>query len=183
MSDGGVSIPFLTNRRRGNYLGAAVCASLMGYALFVQHGLGLVPCPLCILQRIAVIVTGLIFLGAAVHNPGSTGVRVYALLVLAATGLGAVVAGRHIWLQALPPDEVPACGPGLDYMLEFFPLTEALQMVFEGSGECAKIDWMFLGLSMPAWVFMALLGLATYAVLVNWLLPRESGKREAGSGK
>ncbi len=183
MSDGGVSIPFLTNRRRGNYLGAAVCASLMGYALFVQHGLGLVPCPLCIFQRIAVIATGAVFLVTALHNPGNVGARIYSFFLVVMTSLGAVVAGRHVWLQALPPDEVPACGPGLDYMLEFFPLTEALQMVFEGSGECAKIDWMFLGLSMPAWVFMALLGLATYAVLVNWLLPRESGKREAGSGK
>lgn len=174
MSDGGVSIPFLTNRRRGNYLGAVVCASLMAFALFVQHGLGLVPCPLCVFQRIAVIATGAVFLIAGLHNPGNVGARIYAVFLIVVTGLGAAVAGRHVWIQSLPPDEVPACGPGLDYMLEFFPLTDTLKMVFEGSGECAKIDWMFLGLSMPAWVFIALTGLATYAVLVSWLLPQKS---------
>lgn len=174
MSDGGVSILFITDRRRGNFLGATVCAALMAYAFFVQHGLGLVPCPLCIFQRIAIIATGSVFLVAALHNPGNAGARIYSFFLIVVTGLGAAVAGRHVWIQSLPPEEVPACGPGLDYMLEFFPLTDALRMVFEGSGECAKIDWMFLGLSMPAWVFVALTGLGTLAVLVNWLLAQKS---------
>ena len=78
----------------------------------------------------------------------------YAALVFVAAGGGAAVAGWHWHLQNLPPSEVPACGPGLDYMLENFPLTDALQMVFKGSGECAEVVWNFLGLSMPAWVFI-----------------------------
>jgi protein dithiol:quinone oxidoreductase len=156
------------NVRIANALGALACAGLMGYALYAQHGLGLEPCPLCILQRIAVMALGVVFLIAALHPAGATGRRIYAILlgIVALAGIG--VAGRHVWLTLLPPDQVPACGPGLDFMLEAFPLRDALAMVLSGSGECAKVTWRLLGLSMPAWVFIALFSLGVFGVTCNW---------------
>lgn len=160
------------SRRGLNLLGAAVCAGMMAFALYAEHGLGLEPCPLCVLQRMAVMGTGLVFLLAAVHNPGNTGARLYGLLIALVAAVGAGVAGRHMWLQGLPPDEVPACGPGLDYMLDAFPLLEALDMIFTGSGECAEVKWRMLGLTMPTWVLIGCLGLAVAGLLGNWLLRR-----------
>lgn len=145
--------------------GFAVCAALMAYALYAQHGLGLEPCPLCVLQRIAVIATGIVFLVAAVHAPRRGGRWIYGLGAFVAAAAGAGVAGRHVWLQSLPADEVPACGPGYDYMMEAFPFTDALKMIFSGSGECASIDWTFLGQSMPVWTLVAFIGLAIWALV------------------
>jgi disulfide bond formation protein DsbB len=136
----------------------------MGFALYAQHILLLDPCPLCVLQRVAVILLGLVLLVAALHDPVGWGRRVYAALVLLAAGGGLAVAGWHWRLQNLPPSEVPACGPGLDYMLDNFPLAEALSMVFKGSGECAEVAWSFLGLSMPAWVVVWMLGLGAAGI-------------------
>jgi disulfide bond formation protein DsbB len=143
-----------------NVAAFAACAAMMAYALYVEHKLLLAPCPLCIFQRVAVMALGLGFLLAAV-TPARRSVRIVhaALIALIAAG-GAGIAGRHVWLQSLPADRVPACGPGLDYIIDSFPLSDALRLVFTGSGECAVADWHFLGLSMPAWVliFVALLG-------------------------
>jgi disulfide bond formation protein DsbB len=134
---------------------------MMAFALYAEHILLMEPCPLCIFQRIAVIGMGLAFLLLAIHNPKPGWVkRIYlGLLGLAGAG-GIVVAGRHVWLQSLPPDEVPSCGPGLGYMLGNFPFADALKMVFTGSGECADVAWSLLGLSMPAWVLVCVVGLA-----------------------
>ena len=156
-----MSIP---GRRALNFLGFAICAGLMGFALYAQHILLLDPCPLCVLQRVAVIALGVIFLVAALHNPDAWGRRVYAALIFLAAGGGLGVAGWHWRLQNLPPSEVPACGPGLDYMLDNFPLTEALSMVFKGSGECADVVRSFLGLSMPAWVTVWMVGLGAAGI-------------------
>ena len=135
---------------------------MMAYALYAERVLMLMPCPLCVFQRMAVIALGIIFLVAALHNPSGRGRRVYAVLILLATGGGISVAGRHVWLQSLPPEEVPACGAGYDYLMETLPFMDALRAIFTGSGECAEIDWQFLGLSMPAWVLIsvAVLGVA-----------------------
>lgn len=153
--------------RTGNALGAAACAALMGYALYAQYVLELEPCPLCILQRVAVIVLGVLFLAAALHPAGVVGRRIYALLLGLVAVAGSGVAARQVWLTMLPPERVPACGPGLDFMLESFPLREALSMVLAGSGECAKVEWRLLGLSMPAWVLIALIGLGAFGVVWN----------------
>lgn len=147
----------LPSRRILNLLGLAVCAGMMGFALYAQYGLKLEPCPLCVLQRVAVISLGLLFLLAALHNPAGWGARIYAALMAIVAAGGASVAAWHVRLQNLPPEEVPSCGPGLDYMLDNFPLGDALKMVFKGSGECAEVVWRLLGLSMPAWVLIALL--------------------------
>jgi disulfide bond formation protein DsbB len=146
----------------------AAVVGLMSYALYAQHVLGLEACPLCIFQRVALIALGLVLLAAAVHAPRGLGARVYAGLGVLAAVAGGGISSWHIYLQNLPPDRVPACGPGLDYMLDAFPFVDMLRMVFTGSGECADINWQFAGLSMPAWVliwFVALAGLAVYA---NW---------------
>jgi disulfide bond formation protein DsbB len=164
------------NTRLANALGALACAGLMAYALYAQHGLGFEPCPLCILQRVAVISLGCIFLVAALHPAGAVGRRVYGALLALVALAGGGVAGRHVWLTTLPPERIPACGPGLDFMLESFPLREALAMVLSGSGECASVDWQFLGLSMPAWVLIAVVSLGMYGVVCNWRPSRSASK-------
>jgi disulfide bond formation protein DsbB len=158
----------IADPRIGNAAGFAACTALMVYALYAQHGLGLEPCPLCVFQRVAVIALGVIFAIAALHGPGARVRKSYGLVMLGVALAGSGVAGRHVWLQNLPPDKVPTCGPGLDYMLEAFPLRETVQMVLSGSGECANVDWSFLGLSMPAWVVIAMLVLGGFAVWNNW---------------
>jgi len=127
----------------------------MAYALYAEHVLYLMPCPLCVFQRLAVISLGVIFLLAAIHNPTGKIRNAYATLVVLAAGAGVGVAGWHIYIQNLPADEVPSCGPGFDYIMDTFNFGEALRMIFTGSGECASIDWSFLGLSMPAWVVIS----------------------------
>jgi len=155
------------DRRLLNGLGALVCGGLLGYALYAQHGLGLEPCPLCVFQRVAVLVLGFTFLLAYIHNPARFGARVYGVVAAVAAGAGMLFAGRQLWLQGLPADQVPACGPGIDYIMSVFPLREAVSMVFEGSGDCAKIDWTFLGLSMAGWVLVSLGVLALFALWNN----------------
>ncbi len=158
-SNGGLS------RRLVNGFGALACGGLLGYALYAQHGLGLEPCPLCVFQRVAVLVLGFVFLAAYAHDPAKLGARVYGTLATVAAATGILFAWRQLWLQGLPADQVPECGPGIDYIMSVFPLREAVAMVFEGSGDCAKIDWTFLGLSMAGWVLIAL---ATLGVLALW---------------
>ncbi|MDZ4350503.1 MAG: disulfide bond formation protein B [Xanthomonadaceae bacterium] len=144
--------PLVWSFRQQYLLGMVICAALVGYALYAQHVLGLEPCPLCVFQRVAFMALAVAFALGALHNPVSRIARaVYGVLVALAGGAGIGIAARHVWLQSLPADEVPACGPGLDYLMEAFPLQDMLARVFRGSGECAEIDWTFLGLSMPAW--------------------------------
>jgi len=158
----------LPSRRVFNLAAFLVCAGMMAFALYAEHKLFMDPCPLCVFQRIAVIGLGLAFLLLAIHNPQpGWAKRIYlGLLGLAGIG-GIVVAGRHVWLQSLPPDKVPSCGPGLGYMLDNFTFADALKMVFTGSGECAEVDWSLLGLSMPAWVLVSVIGLAAFGFWNN----------------
>ena len=155
-------------RRLVNGFGALVCGGLLGYALYAQHGLGLEPCPLCVFQRVAVLALGVVFLVAYAHNPRRVGARVYGGLAAIAAGAGIAFAWRQLWLQNLPADQVPECGPGLDFIMDVFPLWEALAMVFKGSGDCAKVDWTFLGLSMAGWVLISLASLALLALWNNF---------------
>jgi disulfide bond formation protein DsbB len=157
----------LPNKRILNFVGAATCAAMMGFALFAQHVLLLDPCPLCILQRVAVIFLGFTFLAVAIHNPGKVGSRIYALVAALFAGCGVGVAGWHVRLQHMPANEVPSCGPGLEYMVENFPLKDVLGMVLKGSGECAEVVWRFLGLTMPTWVVIGMLGLGVAGVWNN----------------
>lgn len=147
--------------RRACYaLGFLLCAGLLAYAYYLQFDRNLEPCPLCIFQRLFYAGTGLVFLAAAIHNPGRVGRTVYGVLAAILAAGGASVAGRQVWLQHLPADQVPECGPGLNYMLEVFPLNKTLSMVLKGSGECAQVHWRFLGFSIAEWsllIFVLLL--------------------------
>jgi len=147
--------PFLWSFRTQFIAGFLVCAALLAYALYSQYQLNVDPCPLCIFQRVAFIAMGVFFLIGALHGPTGAGRRVYALLVLLAGLAGIAIAARHLWLQHLPKDQVPDCGPGLSYMLDAFPIGKTLKMVFTGSGECAEINWTLFGLSMPGWTLIS----------------------------
>jgi disulfide bond formation protein DsbB len=126
------------------------CVGLMGFGLYLQHVEKLEPCPLCIFQRYAFVVTGAIALIAAIHGPRKIGTWIYSMLVVLSSGTGAVIAGRQSWLQRNPPN-ILECGPDLAYMLDSLPLAQVLPKVFKGEGDCAKVSWKFLGLSIPEW--------------------------------
>ena len=157
-------------RRVLNAAGFAICAALMGYALYAQYGpLNLEPCPLCTFQRGAMILLGVVFLLTALAAPRGIGARVFGLVgvIVAATGVG--ISSWHVHIQNLPPEKVPACGPGLDYMVSAFPFQEMIKMVFTGSGECHDINWTGpLGLSMPAWTGVWFAALGLLIVAANW---------------
>jgi disulfide bond formation protein DsbB len=153
--------------RTANVLGFLACAGLLGYAYYAQNVLHLEPCPLCIFQRVGIFVLGLVFALAAAHDPVAWGRRVYAGLIALAALATAGVAVRQLYIQSLPPGTIAACGASLDFMLKVFPLTDVLVKVLTGSGECAKVDWRFLGLAMPAWVLIAAGVLGGYGVWAN----------------
>ena len=140
------------------------CAGLIGFALYLQHALGLEPCPMCILQRYAFIVVGVIALAAAIHNPALPGRRIYGglLVVMAATGGG--IAIRHVYLEHYPP-KIFDCGADVGFMLESFPLTQALPMIFRGTGDCTKVVWQFLGLSIAEWSLICFAALIVAAIV------------------
>lgn len=145
-------------------LGFLACVALLGYAIYVQMYDGLEPCPLCIFQRVAFAALGLVFLIGGLHGPQALGARrFYGVLALLASIAGIAIAGNHVRLQHLPPDQVPACGPGLDYMLDAMPISGVIRRVMTGSGECAKVDWSFLGMSMPLWSLLCFIALAAWA--------------------
>lgn len=146
--------PFNWSFRQSCLFGLLCCLGLLGYALYAQHRMFLDPCPLCILQRVAFMLMALGFLLGMIAGGRRIGRWIAAGIVVLGGGAGVAVAGRHVWLQSLPADQVPACGPGLQYMLDAFPLQDVLAKVFQGSGECAKIDWSFLGISMPGWTLI-----------------------------
>ena len=146
-----------------------VCAGLLGVAFYMEHVMGLEPCPLCWLQRFGFMGVGLVSFVAALHGPGQFGLRVYGLLLAVTAGAGLGVAGRQLWLQSLPADQVPACGPSVDYMLEVLPWAEVLSTALRGTGDCAVVVWRFLGLSIPGWtaVFFALLVIVGLGMLLH----------------
>lgn len=162
-----LSLLLLPPRRIAYLLAALVCAALIGWALWLQYGMGLDPCPLCTLQRLLVIAIGAIFLIAALHNPRRLGAAVYAALVAIIGITGALVAFRHVWIQHLPKDQVPACGMGLDYMLDTMPLADVFGKVFRGTGECAEGGWLFLGLGIPAWTFVFFVAVSVAALVLT----------------
>lgn len=150
--------------------GIVFCGLMMAVALGLQYIAGLAPCPLCVFQRVGVIATAAVLLVAVVHNPsGRWGRAFYGVLSLVTVAAGAFVAGRHIWLQSLPADKVPSCGPDLSYMMDMLPLQDVVNRVLSGSGECAEIDFMLLGLSLPAWTLVGFVVLALAPLRLLWL--------------
>ncbi len=144
---------------------AAVSAALLAFGMYLQHVVGLEPCPMCIVQRYALILVALLAaIAAAIASPRARGIGVAAMGLMA--GFGAFTAARQSWLQWNPPD-VLSCGRDFFGMIESFPLRRAIPMIFRGSGDCSKIDWTFLGLTIANWSF---LWFAAFTLMAVWLL-------------
>jgi len=146
------------------------CAVLLSFGFYLELVKGLMPCPLCTFQRFMFGIGGSLALVAWVHNPKKGGVKIYSLLNGALFCLGAVLAGRQIYLQSLPPHLVPSCGPDLEYLLGVFPFFEVIEMVVMGDGSCAETLWEFLGLSIPDWSmisFFLLIGVCMVQTLIE----------------
>jgi disulfide bond formation protein DsbB len=161
----------LFSRRIGNLIGFLACAGMLAFGYYLQFVVGLEPCPLCIIQRLLLFAVGVVFLAAAIHHPaGRVGAGVYGGAIALIAALGVAVAGRHVWLQYLPPERRPACGPALDHLLSTFGPIEGLSRVLRGSGECGVVDWTLLSLSIPEWTLAAFVAFAAWAV---WLARRD----------
>lgn len=155
----------LPDNRTINLWMASACAALIAIAVFYfQNHLGLEPCYLCITQRVFVIAVGVIFLVSALHNPLPKGQKIYAALVAATATIGGYFSIKQLWLQNLPEDKVPACGPPVDYLFDAFSASEAISMLLRGDGNCAEVQWQLLGLSMPGWVLLSFIGFAGMAI-------------------
>jgi protein dithiol:quinone oxidoreductase len=157
----------LLSRRMGNLAGFLACAGMLAFGYYLQYAVGLEPCPLCILQRIMLLGTGLAFLAASIHHPaGRAGARIYAGVITLCAATGAAIAARHTWIQHLPEDQRPTCGPSLDFMLSTFGPVQSLGRILRGSGECGKVDWTFLSFSIPEWTLAAFIVFAVWAILL-----------------
>jgi disulfide bond formation protein DsbB len=153
---------------------ALVCAGLLAYGYYLQYFEGQDPCPLCLVQRLFYFGVLIALGAAALHAPAARGARIaYSIgaFVFAAGGL--VTAARQVWLQHLPPEQVPACGPDLYFMMENLPLGRTLQLLLRGSGQCAEVHWTFLGLSIAEW---SLAWFAAFTALALWLAFRKEGQ-------
>lgn len=154
--------------------GFLACVGGMLFVLYLQHFQNLEPCPMCVFQRVAMVAAGLVFLAGAIHAPRANGRWIYAGLAVLAAAAGAGIAGRHVWLQNLPPDQVPACGPTLDYLMDMLPFREVVATILRGDGNCAVIDWSFLGLSLPGWALVAFVALALLALAAPVVARKET---------
>lgn len=155
-------------------LGFLACAALMAYALYAEYVLYLQPCPLCIFQRIAVMALGVVFLLGALVGPGPRGARpTFGVLAFIAAAVGIGIAGRHVWIQSLPPEQVPSCGPPLAFLRETLPFMDVVRKVLTGDGQCAKIEWTFLGQSMPVWTLICFVVLALWAAFAAFRRGRD----------
>ena len=150
-----------------------ICLSLLGFGLYLEHVEELEPCPLCVFQRMTYIAIAIVALIGAVHNPKNIFRIVYNTLLIIFALLGVSISGRQTWLQHLPPELVPECGPGLEYMLEVFPFGQALKMIFTGSGECAEVQWQFIGLSIPEWSLICFTSITIATILATFMLKPE----------
>ena len=160
-----------TAPRRTLALIAAACVALLAFGMYLQHVQGLEPCPMCIVQRYALILVA-VSAGLASLRGSKGWWMSFGVLALAASGFGAFVAARQTWLQWYPP-EFASCGRDFYGMIENYPVSRAIPMIFRGSGDCAAVDWTFLGGSIANWSFVCFVGLA--AVLLVLLL--KGGKR------
>src|SRR5882757_2109512 len=152
--------------RLGYAAGFLVSGGLIAYAYYLQYYEYQNPCPLCIMQRIVYIALMVVCLIGALHGPRRFGAAIYSALLAIVSLVGVGIAARHVWLQHLPKDKVPECGPGLNYMLDRFPLFDALAKIFRGSGECAEVDWKFLGFSIAEWSLVWFILFGAFSVYI-----------------
>lgn len=139
------------------------CTGLILTGFYMQYVMHLYPCPLCITQRVFIVAVGLTGLLGFFFNPGSIGRKIYGVVGILFAVLGGSFSTRQLWLQSLPADQVPACGPDIGYLLDNFPLMDALSVLLRGDGNCAEVLWTFLGISIPGWTLVAFIGL----VIIN----------------
>lgn len=159
--------------RRVLALVLAACIALLAYGLYLQHVVGLVPCPMCVVQRYAFVLIAVV--AALTLATGRKGFQITGLVLLTAlAGFGAFTAARQSWLQWYPP-EIASCGRDFYGMIETFPLQRAIPMIFKGSGDCTKIDWTFLGGSIANWSFLWFMCFALLFVLMIWQVGRRKG--------
>ncbi|MDF2867010.1 MAG: Disulfide bond formation protein DsbB [Gammaproteobacteria bacterium] len=142
--------------RKINLAGLLICGLLLAISAYLQFYEGIAPCPLCVIQRLAILALALVFFVGTLYTHTQTlTLRIHSMVIMIFAGIGAVAAIRQIWLQHLPIDQLPAsCGPDLGYILSNFPILQAVQLVFTGTGECAKVSWMFLDLTLPEWALI-----------------------------
>jgi protein dithiol:quinone oxidoreductase len=160
-------IRLLFSRRIGNLAGFLACAGMLAFGYYLQFVVGLEPCPLCIIQRLLLFAVGAAFLVAALHHPaGALGARLYGGITALIAAGGIAVAARHVWLQHLPPERRPACGPALEHLLATFGPIEGLGRVLRGSGECGAVDWTLLSFSIPEWTLAAFVLFSMWAVFL-----------------
>ena len=150
----------------------AVCTGLLGFGLYLQHVVGVEPCPMCIMQRYAFVAVALVGLIAAIHGPGRIGVIVYSAILLLLSLVGGGVAAQQSHIQRQPPD-LAQCGPGIEYLVDTFGFAEALPMIFQGSGDCGSVSWTFLGLSIANWSLVCFIAVAIFAATMIVLAMRE----------
>lgn len=141
------------------------CMVLMGGALYLEQVVGLKPCPMCIVQRLFVILFALVCLVAAIHGPLRCGRRIYALLALLFASAGAATAARQVWLQIVPLDQLGSCSPSLDLMLASMPLQDVVRLLWQGTVDCAAVTWTLFGMSVPEWSLLAFVGMILFSVL------------------
>ncbi len=156
---------YVKSLRLYSFLPVLATVSMLAYAYYVQYVDYLDPCPLCLVQRLVILIIGILFLLTFIYPPQYIFRKVFAVLITLTSIVGVLVSANHVRLQHLPADEVPACGPGLSYMLDTLPLGEVFKNLFTGSGECAEITWRFLGLSMPTWTLITFVGFIIYTLI------------------
>lgn len=134
---------------------------LLAGALIMEHVFQMDPCPLCLMQRVWFAIAGLLALAALIHSPRW---GIYPLLTMLAALIGGGFSIRQLWLQSLPEDQVPACGPDMTYMLENFPLADVLAAMTRGTGDCAAVAWQF-GLTIPGWALVGFVAIFIVAAI------------------
>lgn len=158
------------------FVAFGITAGLLGFGYYLEYAKGLEPCPMCMMQRLAFLSVAAIGLIATLHGPHGALRRVYGLLIALSAGIGGGVATRQIWLQHLPEDRVPECGPGWNYMIDAYPLGDVIRQALRGTGDCAEVSWTFLGRSIPEWsvIWFALLVAGGLALLLarpqHWII-------------
>lgn len=156
-----------------NFLLCIGCIAMLGAAYVMEYGFNMEPCKLCMFQRVVFMAIVILSLLAALINPRKIGRIFWGLLLIILTGVGIALSLRHLYLQSLPPELVPDCGPPLDYMMDVLPLSEVVVSVLNGSGDCADVSWVFLGLTIPGWTLVAFIGILLFTIYANFIAPRD----------